>query len=279
MSDYVDPWVRIPASLQTDLEKLAPILQAGSEAEKLGRELIANSERLMAAPRQEYKLVAYVIYAKGFKTFQSAFNLCLLGCGSDALSLCASLFENLVDLRYLGKAPVRNPRRYFQFEQVDKLIRVRRILRRKRLPKGMRNRYKQIKQHLDTPTVRKLEKYFPKKSRGWSQKTLVERARAVGLDLAYEVIYAILCAHKHTVPSAGAGFTVLDGPQGPRPVYEPNVKGVYDGVCQATEWFLVLSGEFKGIFQLDGASKIEDLRINLQQAAQRVLLEHPEQCD
>ena len=136
MSDYVDPWVKIPASLQTDLEKLAPILQGGSEAEKLGRELITKSERLMAAPRQEYKRVAYVIYAKGFKTFQSAFNLCLLGCGSDALSLCASLFENLVDLRYLGKAPVRNPRRYFQFEQVDKLIRVRRILRRKRLPKG-----------------------------------------------------------------------------------------------------------------------------------------------
>jgi hypothetical protein len=46
------------------------------------------------------------------------------------------MFENVVDLLYIRKAPVKRSRRYIQFKQVEKLLQTQKVLRKKRLPRG-----------------------------------------------------------------------------------------------------------------------------------------------
>jgi hypothetical protein len=75
------------------------------------------------------------------------------------------MFENLVDLKYIAKAPVRRPLRYMQFEQVEKLYQVQKILAHKRLPRGMRQGYTSYWRELQ-PQVASLLRYFPKKNLG-----------------------------------------------------------------------------------------------------------------
>ncbi len=68
----------------------------------------------------EHKMLASFIFAKAQKSAHAVQILCRTGFGSDGLSLCAVLFENVVDLLYIGVAPVRRSRRYLQFEEVEK---------------------------------------------------------------------------------------------------------------------------------------------------------------
>ena len=54
--------------------------------------------------------------------------------GADALALCGSLLEYVVDIAYMAKAPVRHPLPYMQFEQVGKYYQLQKDLKQKRLP-------------------------------------------------------------------------------------------------------------------------------------------------
>src|SRR5207247_746021 len=109
----------------------------------------------------------YVLFSKAFATFLAVRNLCLVGCGPDALGLCASLFENLVDFTYIRQAPTSRSRRYVRFEEVDKYYQAQKILQRKRLPKGTRKRYHGYLKFV-TPFATKYLKLFPKQRDGWS---------------------------------------------------------------------------------------------------------------
>ena len=180
MGGYVHPPFEIPQSLLDDLTRLGPLLDVGKAAQELGQRIFTQ-HLPGSAIDTNLKMVAYVIFGKAFKSFQAIHNLCLSGCGSDAMALCGTLFENHVDLRYLQQAPIHRPKRYIQFEQVEKYYSAQKILRRKRLPKGLRKTYRGYEKDLK-PQVAGILKYFAKPSFGWSQRSLYDRARAVGAD-------------------------------------------------------------------------------------------------
>jgi hypothetical protein len=157
VAGYVPLPIEIPGAVAAQLGQLEPLFAVARDLHDLGARLHGELDR---PERTSLQMVAYVIYGKAFRTVQSIINLCLCGCGVDALSLCASLFENLIDLKYMKKAPVRRPLRYTQFEQVEKLYQAEKVLAHKRLPKGMRKRYRSYQKNLK-PQVAGLAAYSP----------------------------------------------------------------------------------------------------------------------
>jgi len=266
---------QIPVTLMTDLQKLEPLITVCIEIHDLARE-IRTKHLVGKLTDSDHKIVAWFMFAKSFKTFQSIVNLCLSGCGADALSLCAGLFENMVDMLYIGQAPLRRPARYIQFEQVDKFYQIRKILSRKRLPQGWRKRYKDYEATV-SPVATKYLKHF-KNRNGWSQKSIADRAQAVGCELEYRELYYILCAIKHTSP-AGSVTVVTESVKGPEPIYGPNIKGVYDACLYGGHYFLRICAIFQRVFTLHLESQIKTLDEKLAKSAAKVYEEHREVCD
>jgi len=233
MATYVNVPTQIPAELAEELHRLEPLFAVAREFYALGVRLHPALDR---EERTSLQTVAYLIYGKAFRTFQSVLNLCLCGCGVDALSLCGSLFENLVDLKYMRKAPVRRPLRYIQFEQVEKVYQAEKILAHKRLPRGMRSRYRSYLAGLRAQAGA-LTRHFPKRGLGWAQLTTKQRAKSAGMEIEYEELYWIFCGYKHTLPAAAHGLMVDDEPQRDVAV-GPNAGGVFEALVHALRYGL-----------------------------------------
>jgi hypothetical protein len=261
----------------SDLEnKLGTLLNVGSEGVELGKSVVQD-HLVGKSCDSDYKLVSYLIFSKGFKTFQTVQSLCRIGCGADGLSLCASLFENVVDLAYVARAPVRRPRRYIEYEQVGKLQQLTKVLRRKRLPKGLRKQFEAYRENIG-PQAQSLSKYFPNASLGWSQKSLYQRAEAVKLDLEYCNNYWVFCGHKHTSPVGATGF-VFEHEQGLDLIHGPSIKGVYHAAYHSTDYFLKLCLLFGQAHSLPVEDDIVRVAKRLGEAAHSTFVAHPEVCE
>jgi Family of unknown function (DUF5677) len=273
MSDFVPAAFSVPREFALELVKMGELLDLGSDASEIGN---AVMQRLHGRARDsDYILVAYLLFTKSYKSFQAAQALCRCGCGSEALSLCASTFENVIDLLYIRKARVRRSRRYMQYEQVEKLIQAQKVLRKKRLPKGRRKKYREYERKLLADTA-KLVKYFPNPHKGWSQKSLFDRAKAVRGEVAYYERYWIYCAHKHTLPMAAMGLTITSASGRPNLTVGPDIKEVYHAALSSTQEFLRFCLVFDHDFALGLASDIRTIQVELARVAEKVAQEHPE---
>jgi hypothetical protein len=276
---FVSPPLKIPASLLEDLSKLGAFLNEGLRAHNLAQQMV---ERVAQSLREkpfdsDYKMLAYVLFSKGFMTSQSTRSLCLLGCGPDAIGLCASLFENVVDLMYISQAPTVRSRRYIRFEQVDKLCQAQKILQRQRLPRGTRKRYKGYLKHL-TPEASKYLRMFPNPRLSWSGKTLRQRAKAVGMDLEYDELYYIFCGLKHSLPMGAAGF-VFEREAYVDVVRGPNIKGVYLATLHSNKYLLRLCDILHGAYGLSAEAKdVAPLMKSLVEISTKVHSQYPELC-
>lgn len=255
---------------------MGELLDAGNDAQKIGEAVL---DRLHGRKRDsDYKLVAYLIFAKGFKSFQAAQLLCRCGYGSDALSICASIFENVIDLLYIRRAPTLRSRRYIQYEQVEKLLQAQKVLRKKRLPRGRRKAYRAWERKLQADAAPFL-KYFPNVYKGWSQKSLLDRARALGGEIAYYERYWIYCGHKHTLPMAAVGVTTTLPSGNPIITVGPHIKEVYNAVQSSTEEFLRLCRVFDHDRNLGLSGGIEKLQTDVHRISETVASKHPELLD
>jgi hypothetical protein len=275
MSAHV-PAFAVPREFAVKLATLDEILDVGNDGKQIAEAILTGLHAHTCD--SDYKRVAYLIFTKAFKTFQAAQTLCRCGFGSDALSLCGTLFENVVDLLYMGRAPVQRPRRYIQYEQVEKYHQVRKLLARKRLPKGRRKIYREYETSL-YPQVKTVLKFFPPKKKGWSQKSLFERAREVKADVAYQESYWIFCGHKHTLPMAAVGLTILDASGQLDMTTGPNIKGVYHAAEQSSDLFLKLCKVFQETFGLSMLAKIQKCCDELHQVSSSLIASHPDICE
>ena len=251
-------------------------MNVGREAVELGKSILV-SHLDGKSPDSDYKLVSYLIFAKGFKTFQTIQCLCRIGWGVDGLSLCGSLFENVVDLAFISKAPVRRPRRYVAFEQVDKFLQLKKVLGRKRLPKGMRKQFQTYLKRIG-PQAQAHLKYFPKSNRGWAQRSLYERAAAVKMDLDYCNDYWVFCGVKHTLPAGAASF-VFHNDQDMDVVFGPSMRGVYHATRYSTDYFLKLCLLFGKAYSFQIDHEILQVARCLGEAAVGSHKDHPEVCE
>jgi hypothetical protein len=274
-SEYVDVPFRISRETAVELSKLDELVEGLNELKNVADTVLDRMRSQVTD--SNHKLVGYIIFTKGFKSFQAAQLLCRSGYGSDALSLCASLFENIIDLLYIGKAPVRRSMRFIQFEQVEKFYKARKILKKKRLPRGVRKRYTGYMRSL-TPQVAKVLKHFPDDSKGWSQKSLFRRAKTLGVraELDYNEKYWIYCGHKHTLPMAVSGWTI-DLPGGSVDVTcGPDAKEAFNAVKESAELFLQLCFIIDDIFSTSLKAQIEGARTKIGAAAEAVSQKYPE---
>jgi hypothetical protein len=88
--NFVPPLYQIPQFLKDDLTKLGPLFDASFQVHDLGRQIVADHIHGIALST-DFRVVSYIIFTKGFKSIQSAMNLCRSGCGSNALSRRAVL--------------------------------------------------------------------------------------------------------------------------------------------------------------------------------------------
>jgi hypothetical protein len=267
MPDYVHAPVKIPQSVMDDLNKLAELFDATGEAAHFGHALLERlgHEREGTGFRSDLETAAYVIFGKGFKTFHSVRILCLHGCGADALALCGSLFENLVDLLYIRQDPHR-ARNYLTFEQVDKYYQAKKVLGRPDLPEEKKETYEGYLHEL-TPQVQEFLSMFPlqscwckpvRKNSKVAKVNLRDRAEAVGFGVEYATLYYIFCGHKHTVPAAASGFMFQHG-EGVDVIVGPNVKGVHAAALHSAIYFLDLCGVFQDVYGLGIETEVEIL--------------------
>jgi hypothetical protein len=247
MSAFVPVSFGIPESFARELAAVNDLLDLSALASQTG-DLIFR-EMLTAGVDTEYKGVVAMMFAKALKTANSTQIVCRSGCGSDGLSLCAVLFENLVDLLYIGQSPRRRSRRYAQFENVEKLYHVQKILQAKRLPKGVRKVYRRYEKEL-LSMAGPLARYFPKKSKGWSQKSLFDRAKSIGAKRAYNELYWIFCAHKHTLPMSAIHTTTLHESGRSVPISVPHMQGVVDAMEQGAKHLLQIAIVATHVFRL-----------------------------
>jgi Family of unknown function (DUF5677) len=274
MPDFVPPPFLIPSDFNAKLLDIGNLLDVADKV-KCSVERIVIEDLPGLPCDSDFKRVAYMLVSKGFKTFQAAQTLCRCGYGSDAMSLCAVLFENVVDLLYLGQSPRRRSLRFMQYEQVEKYYQVRKVLRRKRLPRGRRRAYRNLEARLGIETA-KIQKYFPSRANGWSQKSLFERAKLIGAEIRYYEEYWIYCGHKHTLPMASIAWisTPIDGPV-ELPWY-PDIKGVCAASIESTRLFLELSTAFVRLLGISNASELEKLGRELDEEIRIISTDRPE---
>jgi len=273
-SDYVPVPAAVPREVATEIAKLNDLVGPLNDIKALGTTTL---ERLLKKGNSNYKLAAYIVSAKAFKTFQAAQILCLSGYGSDALSLCASLFENVIDLLYMGKAPVLRPLRYVQYEQVEKFLQAEKVLSMKRLPRGRRKRYRAYQRTLAPQTARLL-KYFPNRRGGWAQKPLFQRAKALGMvaEVDYNEKYWIYCGHKHTLPMAVSGWTI-ELPDGRIDMtHGPDSKEVLNGMSESVTRFLQICLVVDDALALRLRPRIEKISKRFKSAIESVAKKYPE---
>jgi hypothetical protein len=269
---YVQAPFAIPQDFAVELHKAGELLDAGNDTQQVGHAIL--TEVLQHGYDSDYKFVAYFIFTKALKSLQSVQLLCRCGYGSDGLSLCAVLFENLIDLLYIGKAPVRRARRYRQYEQVEPYYQARRVLAEKRLPKGRRKTYRRYERDL-LGQVRHLLRYFPSPKNGWSGKSLFDRAKSVKAGLAYRELYWVFCAHKHTLPMAATGLVVTTPSNELSLTTGPDMKGVCHAAEQSTKMFLSICLILDDLFRLSLRSEIENCSTKLREAVAAVKKSHP----
>jgi len=228
-----------------------------------------------------YRRVAYLIFGKSFRTFQGAVQLASHGYGADGLGLSASLFENLVDLAYIGRRRRALAAAYVDFEQVDKYCAAVKVLGHKRLPRGQRSFYDKQRRDLQAQAQPVLASSHQNRCprNGWSGKGLRQRAEQVSKSLAaeYDMLYHSLCSYKHTTP-AGAHAFVLTHAGGADVIAGPHINGVYSAALVAAELFLRLCIAVQRSFGL----RAEDVRTyweKLQTVARAVKSSHPESCE
>jgi hypothetical protein len=277
MNDAVPPPFLIPRSILSDVERLGPLLNVGSEIAALVHTTISRDLAGQSMNSCDFKLAAYVLLIKGLKTFHAIQTLCRCGFGSDALALCGSLFENVVDLAYMKLAPVRRPLRFMQHEQVGKYLQLQKSLKQKRLPRGER---KTLKRYLTNiaPQVGKLLKYYPDPGSGWAQKSIRQRAKAVGLLFEYENLYWVFCGHKHSLPMAVPGFFVTTEDE-PESAAGPNARGIYHATLHSTDYLLRLFVLFIQAYSVNKETELKKLAKSLGDAAIEVYQKHPDLCE
>jgi len=225
----------LPVEFVNQMQRANDLFEVGDKAQKLGQDIIEKMNTNGIG--SEYVFVANFVLKKALKTMQSAQILCRCGYGSDSLSLCAVLFENLIDLLFISQAPARRSRRFCQFETVEKYLQAKKVLSQKRLPKGRRKKYTQYLNDLH-PQVKGILKYFKDARKGWSQKSLFQRAQAVKAGLVYQELYWVFCAHKHTLPMVASGLVANLSNGYFLQTYGPDTKGVCDAAEQSTRLFL-----------------------------------------
>lgn len=263
----------LPVDFLDQLQRANDLLEIGDQAQKLGQDIIEQMH--VNGIDSEYKFVANFILKKALKTMQSAQILCRCGYGSDSFSLCAVLFENLIDLLYISRAPVRRSRRFCQFEPVEKFIQAKKVLSQKRLPKGRRKRYRQYLDDLH-PEVSGVLKYFKNPQKGWSQKSLFQRANAVKAGLLYQELYWVFCAHKHTLPMVASGLVANLSDGYFLQSYGPDTKGVCDAAEQSTKLFLQICLAVEMEFKLSFRDAIVQNISRLQSSVTALRRTHPD---
>jgi hypothetical protein len=267
----------IPTSLAIELYTAGELLDVGDGAQQVGQKVLAQLQA--EGIDSPYKYVALFILSKALKTIQAVQILARCGYGSDGLSLCAVLFENLVDLLYIGLAPVRRARRFMQFENVQKFYQACKVLKRKRLPKGRRKIYEKYRDDL-LPEVRPLLRFFETAkgkptAHGWSLKSVSDRAEAVKAGLAYQELYWVFCAHKHTTPMVAVGLIPNATPDLLIPTNGPDMAGVCHAAEQATELFLKICFVIEKEFNLSLRAEVEKCLEDLQNAVHAVRKQNP----
>jgi hypothetical protein len=271
-AQYVPAQFAVPAQFHNELIQAADLVDASAAALSLSQSVLNGIGT--NGIDSEYKAVTYFIFAKALKTANAVQILCRTGFGSDGLALCAVLFENLVDLLYIGASPKRRATRYFQFENVEKYFQAQKILSYARLPKGRRNIYRRYESDL-LPQVCPLLKYFPKKTRGWSQKSIYERAKEIKAGLAYQELYWIFCAHKHTLPMSAIATTEITATGDALAITGPHIKGICDSIEQSASMLLQICMTVDRVFTLSLRSQIETCLVDLSNAVAAVRRAHP----
>lgn len=176
------------------------------------RSMVSRVEETLTSVEQDlYKVLLLYFFGKSWKTFCSTHFLCKQRFAEDAGILTRSLFDLVVTLLYIGKAPAERAVLYYEYGIVLKEQLHATLSREPEDP--WRQRILAAKspevRMKDREEYERVRKNYPKQYR-WSGLTTKAMAGEVGLGWHYDFVYYQLSEFAHTGPNGVSTYMDFD---------------------------------------------------------------------
>ncbi|MBI5410965.1 MAG: hypothetical protein HZA21_03135 [Nitrospirae bacterium] len=154
----------------------------------LAKKVIDLTSRIPTTTPDEtlYRTTVVFFLVRGYRTFQSAYLLCVHGQVDSATILARVLFEISVNLLYICKEPLEHSRLFFEYDSVASKGILDKLIKTVSDPERLRA-IKSAESGLAAESER-LKVNYPNRWR-WSGKTIKQMAEEVGLGWHYDHIY------------------------------------------------------------------------------------------
>ena len=161
-------------------------------------------------------IVAFAV-GRMYKSQEAILELCKKGYGEDASVIVRSVFELLVTMLYILKDESdETAYRYFAYDWILRKKMYSYVLSNDEILNEVKRREQNpnpndgnVSQVLEQAKLAQ-DKYQYKNNR-WSDKSIEEMSKAVGLWRAYKTIYALQCQFAHNLPRIFNDYTNTDG--------------------------------------------------------------------
>jgi len=201
----------------------------------------------------EAKQITAIGLAKAYKTLQAILLLCKAGYGQDAGILLRSLFNLTVNVLYINKDPVNRAKRYIGYGNILR----QKIAKTPTLSDIMGKLDECTLNEIDREVERAKETYKYNRS-GWSDKSIKDMAKEVGLESGYDTAYVLMSSIEHS-DARSADHYVSIGPTGVTLDPSPSTRYIRENLLTAAPLMLIMVDQWKDVFNLGIEAKIKEL--------------------
>lgn len=162
-------------------------------------------------PQNEKEALLLYAIAKADKTICATALLCRNGMGEDASVLCRSVFELVLMIEYIFKDETDGmSKRYFSYDWIQRKKMYGYMFRSGRFQKYLSSiENQQIIANINKEAKKVNKKY--KYGSSWSDKSIYDMAKIVGLLDLYETAYRIQCNLSHSNPRSSNDYFKEEG--------------------------------------------------------------------
>jgi hypothetical protein len=209
---------------------------------------------------KQYKIITLFFFIKSWRTFQSIRLLCSKKLSEDADILLRSLFEAVVNLKYISLDWQKRIELFIGYDYVQrqKLLDKLKTLGDPLADRILQSSPEVVREVLDEYS--KLKDDYPNTLR-WSGKSIEAMAKDVGLEKHY-IIYRLLSDHVHPSPRATLKY-FSESPTGIVLGPSPSDDDIVRHVHTTCVYFLIICDHANEIFSLECDVKIKEINEQL----------------
>jgi hypothetical protein len=228
-----------------------------SKLESLAVDIRRKISEISGPPNEkQYKIITLFFFIKSWRTFQSIRLLCSKKLSEDADILLRSLFEVVVNLKYISMDWQKRIELFIGYDYVQrqKLLDKLKTLGDPLADKILQSSPEVVREVLNVYS--KLRDDYPNMLR-WSNKSIEAMAKDVGLEKHY-IIYRVLSDHVHPSPRATLKY-FSQGPAGIVVGPSPSDDDIARHLHTTCVYFLIICDHANELFALGFDGRIKEI--------------------